>query len=998
MIAAIGFIQQSSSASIQKFDDLLYMGCYYDKPRMLSGTDTKDDKNTASWCAAYCSDTSNGRNYRFFGIESEDECFCGNSLHSDWTKNLRDDSECNHKCKKDEGWYCGGGWKIQIYDRMAADNYIISDNPSGGKCSGGSVTKDAHTITSQAECERACNTLGYTAKPFQVGTWDHSPGCFFYKGNRKCHWNTKSGVGWTAGTYHLEVCLRDWSGDQYQVPGATHLGCFEDTNDKDGDDKSFRILQGANYDLDTTNSPHKCKGVCKDYAYFGVESGQECWCGNELFGKETVNIDGTDYLVGKGRKEGDCKEKCKGDSQQICGDHWRMNLYKMSAASDEYQVSGQINGCSPAEGSKITTEAQCKEACNSLGVTGEFSAGTWNYCPGCFYYTVNGNCHWNTRTDVKWNHANHFEVCKKKEEDWSTTPLGEKCWTKCGEQFFTFNKGTLSDALQQVYLQKKFGVEGYCDLCNKGVCCKKMKNKWHWSNYGNDGCTADVGGNDDYECVKPTTKELDLSYIKGEDGITMSNWNEVRKYAFSSSAEATKNTWLTYRGMKWEGELEKELKLDCGSGQALYWLFSFFDYESGRPVWDKSTYDRRFAFRCKDGVEASTCTWSTYKNEFRQKLDFRCPNDYTLSGLESIFDGSDGKDRRWKIKCCKVADVKVESEDGKEAYSGLETIESGKCTKKLIAHRRGPMNYRVDGRKFIVGMTEVNMYGDNTYIGKHSDDREWYIWECPMKFVDWCVIRHTTIDTKINPPQKKTTQVVGIASAIGCNPEVGYGIRLSQVNAVVNDVSYSISKSESSSLSTGWSVTASAEVGFELFGNGAKAKASASYGGSSTATVSASTSNGEAEGFSDGKYSLHLYMYYGPGATICWATRDKFIYKQDVTTTHHMTCYKQNAQTGAIDSYNTTKEYPATIDGNTFGRLVFHSRTLEWNSTYANTPIAEKDLTKEDYEEHYLTQCDQKLADCIQNLNHNDLATDWTGPAEQFEWCRQQWAKDAKTL
>ena len=42
-----------------------------------------------------------------------------------------------------------------------------------------------------------------------------------------------------------------------QVPGATHLGCFEDTNDKDGDDKSFRILQGANYDLDTTNSPLK---------------------------------------------------------------------------------------------------------------------------------------------------------------------------------------------------------------------------------------------------------------------------------------------------------------------------------------------------------------------------------------------------------------------------------------------------------------------------------------------------------------------------------------------------------------------------------------------------------------------------------------------------------------------------------------------------------------------------------------------------------------------
>jgi len=982
MIAAIGFIQPSSSASIQKFDDLLYMGCYKDNrgTRTLMMTKNGDkfesDDNSASWCAAKCS--SDGRDYRFFGLESREECFCGNSLRGNI--DLRDDSECNHQCKNANSWYCGGDWKIQIYDRMAADNYIISDNPSGGKCSGGSVTKDAHTITSQAECERACNALGYTSQNFQSGTWAHSPGCFFYKANKNCHWNTNSGVGWTAGSHHLEVCLRDWSGDQYQVPGAVHLGCFEDTDNtedtEDGGKKSFRILQGAKFDLDETNSPLKCKGVCKDYAYFGVESGEECWCGNELFGKETVNIDGTDYLVGKGRKEGDCKEQCKGDSQQICGDHWRMNLYKMSVASDDYQVSGQINGCSPAEGTKITSEAACKEACNSLGVTGEFTAGTWDYCPGCFYYSVNGNCHWNTRTDVKWNHANHFEVCKKKEDDWSTTPIGEKCWSYC----------------------KK---EGYCDLCNKGVCCRKLKNKPDKKYYGNDGCTADVGMDENHhKCVKPTTTELDLSYITGEDGITQDNWDEVKKYSTDNTASATKNTWLTYRGMKWEGELKKELLLDCGSGQALYWLLSFFDKVTGvKAIWDKSTYDRRFAFRCKDGVEASTCTWSTYKNEFRQKLDFRCPDDYTLSGLESIFDdGNNGKDRRWKIKCCKVSDVKVESEDGKEAYSGLETIDSGKCTKKLIAHRRGPMNYRVDGRKFIVGITEENMYGQPTYIGEGSDDREWYVWECPMKFVDWCVIRHTTIDTKINPPQKKTTQVVGIASAIGCNPEVGYGIRLSQVNAIVNDVSYSISKSESSSLSKGWSITASAEVGFQLFGNGAKATASASYGGSSTATVSATTSNGEAEGFSDGKYSLHLYMYYGPGATICWATRDKFIYKQDVTTTHHMTCYKQNDQTGAIDSYNTTKEYPATIDGNTFGRLVFHSRTLEWNSTYANTPIAEKDLTKEDYEEHYLTQCDQKLADCIQNLNHNDLATDWTGPAVQFEWCRQQWAKDAKTL
>ena len=79
----------------------------------------------------------------------------------------------------------------------------------------------------------------------------------------------------------------------------------------------------------------------------------------------------------------------------------------------DYQVAAAITGCSLEEGSKVTTEEQCKLACQSMGKT--FSAGTWDYCPGCFYYTGNENCHWNRRTNVKWNAKGNYEVCKKKE-------------------------------------------------------------------------------------------------------------------------------------------------------------------------------------------------------------------------------------------------------------------------------------------------------------------------------------------------------------------------------------------------------------------------------------------------------------------------------------------------------------------------------------------------------------------------------------------------------
>ena len=74
--------------------------------------------------------------------------------------------------------------------------------------------------------------------------------------------------------------------------------------------------------------------------------------------------------------------------------------------------------------------------------------------------------------------------------------------------------------------------------------------------------------------------EPDLSYIRGEDGLTQNNWDEVRKYFNKGPMDSEKNTWLSYRGMKWEGELKKEIKLDCASGKAMYWLLSIFDTES----------------------------------------------------------------------------------------------------------------------------------------------------------------------------------------------------------------------------------------------------------------------------------------------------------------------------------------------------------------------------------------------------------------------------------
>ena len=70
--------------------------------------------------------------------------------------------------------------------------------------------------------------------------------------------------------------------------------------------------------------------------------------------------------------------------------------------------------CKDLDGARITTENECKQACNSLKIKNVYQVGQWGHSPGCFYYGGNRNCHWNTRTNVSWSAGDHFAVCRHK--------------------------------------------------------------------------------------------------------------------------------------------------------------------------------------------------------------------------------------------------------------------------------------------------------------------------------------------------------------------------------------------------------------------------------------------------------------------------------------------------------------------------------------------------------------------------------------------------------
>jgi len=97
------------------FDKKLQEGaCYSDhRARVLTGPSKKFDYNSKSTCNTFC------QGYKYYAVESEKECFCGNTI----TKLFkRPNSECNKACPGKKSETCGGGWRMNIYRTKEAMN------------------------------------------------------------------------------------------------------------------------------------------------------------------------------------------------------------------------------------------------------------------------------------------------------------------------------------------------------------------------------------------------------------------------------------------------------------------------------------------------------------------------------------------------------------------------------------------------------------------------------------------------------------------------------------------------------------------------------------------------------------------------------------------------------------------------------------------------------------------------------------------------------------
>ncbi|KAF9873827.1 hypothetical protein CkaCkLH20_08561 [Colletotrichum karsti] len=100
------------------------MGCYQDhggEQRVLPSKELNVNDMTLAKCAQNC------QGFKYFGVEWSSQCFCGNTLPP---KKLPL-SECNKACSGSKDEFCGGDWRLNVYQYGVAPSAPVDKGPQG---------------------------------------------------------------------------------------------------------------------------------------------------------------------------------------------------------------------------------------------------------------------------------------------------------------------------------------------------------------------------------------------------------------------------------------------------------------------------------------------------------------------------------------------------------------------------------------------------------------------------------------------------------------------------------------------------------------------------------------------------------------------------------------------------------------------------------------------------------------------------------------------------
>ncbi|KAI9812453.1 MAG: hypothetical protein M1827_004684 [Pycnora praestabilis] len=122
------------------------------------------------------------------------------------------------------------------------------------------------------------------------------------------------------------------------VGDYTYEGCYNEIS------TAQRALTGPPM-INAPVTVESCAAFCNGYTYFGVEDGDECYCGNDIYPGSQLVPD-----------QSECYQCCAGDLTQRCGGYFRLGIYEFNGppfSAPPYTGIVTYNG--PATGIPVTT-------------------------------------------------------------------------------------------------------------------------------------------------------------------------------------------------------------------------------------------------------------------------------------------------------------------------------------------------------------------------------------------------------------------------------------------------------------------------------------------------------------------------------------------------------------------------------------------------------------------------------------------------------------------
>lgn len=342
-----------------------YIGCYSEATNQRALQDKFLGGATVSIeaCATFCS------GYTYFGAEYSQECYCGNTIAGDAalvSGTTVTTTGCNMVCAANSTEYCGGGNRLNMYQKSANANLNVLAVPQNSSTTQGTASSGVSTalstnsttslnstvvkttgastglptVTSNNSTTSLSSTVtgatgASTGLPTVTSTnttTATSPSSTLTSTSKSTSvtltsatsTNTTTSVSSTVTTTSATTTNSTTSSSTTSTSASTfsptpsqivgtfqYVGCANDST-------AARALPEAGTTSKTmTNAA--CQSFCttgkNNYLYSGIEYGSECYCGTDL---RSFSQPG----------QGKCKTACAGNSTEICGGPGSLSLWR----------------------------------------------------------------------------------------------------------------------------------------------------------------------------------------------------------------------------------------------------------------------------------------------------------------------------------------------------------------------------------------------------------------------------------------------------------------------------------------------------------------------------------------------------------------------------------------------------------------------------------------------------------------------------------------------